>query len=71
MTRLAAIECYRAAVLHELEQIAQIVQQRLEQNSTKGRTLTLKIKFSDYQCDLNDNLAKRSRNTSLCMSLKG
>ncbi|BAY20075.1 DinB protein (plasmid) [Anabaenopsis circularis NIES-21] len=39
----------RAVLLHELEQIAQIVQQRLEQNSTRGRTLTLKIKFSDYQ----------------------
>lgn len=39
----------RAQMLYELEQIAQIVQQRLEQNSTRGRTLTLKIKFSDYQ----------------------
>ncbi|WP_242051669.1 DNA polymerase IV [Nostoc sp. FACHB-280] len=39
----------RAVLLHELEQIAQIVQQRLEQNSIRGRTLTLKIKFSDYQ----------------------
>lgn len=39
----------RAAVLHELEQIASLVEQRLEQHSTRGRTLTLKIKFSDYQ----------------------
>ncbi|MBU7587515.1 MAG: DNA polymerase IV [Nostoc sp. TH1S01] len=39
----------RLQMLYELEQIAQIVQQRLEQNSTRGRTLTLKIKFSDYQ----------------------
>ncbi|MBD2683343.1 MULTISPECIES: DNA polymerase IV [Nostoc] len=39
----------RWVLLHELEQIAQIVEQRLEQNSTRGRTLTLKIKFSDYQ----------------------
>lgn len=39
----------RAQMLHELEQIAQIVEQRLEQHSTRGRTLTLKIKFSDYQ----------------------
>jgi DNA polymerase IV len=39
----------RPVLLHELEQIASIVQQRLEQNSTRGRTLTLKIKFSDYQ----------------------
>jgi DNA polymerase-4 len=39
----------RRQMLHELEQIASFVQQRLEQNSTRGRTLTLKIKFSDYQ----------------------
>ncbi|MFN6559484.1 MAG: hypothetical protein RMY28_006705 [Nostoc sp. ChiSLP01] len=39
----------RPAVLHELEQIALSCHQRLEQNSTRGRTLTLKIKFSDYQ----------------------
>ncbi|MDZ8263678.1 DNA polymerase IV [Nostoc sp. ChiQUE01b] len=39
----------RAQMLHELEQIALSCQQRLEQHSTRGRTLTLKIKFSDYQ----------------------
>ncbi|WP_244918256.1 DNA polymerase IV [Nostoc linckia] len=39
----------RTQMLHELEQIALSCQQRLEQNSTRGRTLTLKIKFSDYQ----------------------
>jgi DNA polymerase-4 len=39
----------RHQMIHELEQIAQIVEQRLEQHSTRGRTLTLKIKFSDYQ----------------------
>ncbi len=38
-----------ASMLLELEQIAQIVQQRLEQHQTSGRTLTLKVKFSDYQ----------------------
>jgi DNA polymerase-4 len=36
-------------MLQELEQIAQIVEQRLEQNETRGRTLTLKVKFSDYR----------------------
>ncbi|WP_340095243.1 hypothetical protein [Nostoc punctiforme] len=36
-------------ILQELEQIAQIVEQRLEQHETRGRTLTLKVKFSDYQ----------------------
>ncbi len=35
-------------MLQELEQIAQIVEQRLEQHETRGRTLTLKVKFSDY-----------------------
>ncbi|WP_275941819.1 hypothetical protein [Nostoc sp. UIC 10630] len=34
-------------MLQELEQIAQIVEQRLEQHETRGRTLTLKVKFSD------------------------
>ncbi|MEH2187961.1 MAG: DNA polymerase IV [Nostoc sp.] len=36
-------------MLQELDQIAQIVEQRLEQHETRGRTLTLKVKFSDYQ----------------------
>nr|WP_181154576.1 hypothetical protein [Nostoc sp. 'Peltigera membranacea cyanobiont' N6] len=35
-------------MLQELEQIAQIVEQQLEQHETRGRTLTLKVKFSDY-----------------------
>ncbi len=33
-------------MLQELEQIAQIVEQRLEKHETRGRTLTLKVKFS-------------------------
>ncbi|MEH2284987.1 MAG: hypothetical protein V7K90_27330 [Nostoc sp.] len=33
----------------ELEQITLSCEQRLEQNETRGRTLTLKVKFSDYQ----------------------
>ncbi|WP_335132498.1 DNA polymerase IV [Nostoc sp.] len=36
-------------MLQELEQIAKIVEQRLEKHETRGRTLTLKVKFSDYQ----------------------
>jgi DNA polymerase IV len=39
----------RSSMLVELEQIAQIVQQRLEQHQTSGRTITVKVKFSDYQ----------------------
>ncbi|WP_229556267.1 hypothetical protein [Nostoc sp. XA010] len=35
-------------MLQELEQIAQIVEQRLDQHETRGHTLTLKVKFSDY-----------------------
>lgn len=33
----------------ELEQIAQTVKQRIDQHQASGRTLTLKVKFSDYQ----------------------
>ena len=33
----------------ELEQIAQTVKQRIDQHQTGGRTLMLKVKFSDYQ----------------------
>ena len=36
-------------MLQELEQIALSCEQRLEQNEIRGRTLTLKVKFSDYQ----------------------
>ncbi|MBD0303122.1 MAG: DNA polymerase IV [Tolypothrix sp. T3-bin4] len=39
----------RALMLLELEHIAQTVKQRLDQHQTGGRTLTLKVKFSDYQ----------------------
>ncbi len=39
----------RTQMLLELEKIAQTVKQRLEQHQTGGRTLTLKVKFSDYQ----------------------
>ncbi len=35
-------------MLQELEQIALSCEQRLEQHETRGRTLTLKVKFSDY-----------------------
>ncbi|NJM74724.1 MAG: DNA polymerase IV [Acaryochloridaceae cyanobacterium RU_4_10] len=33
----------------ELYAIVQVVQQRLERNAAKGRTITLKVKFADYQ----------------------
>jgi DNA polymerase-4 len=39
----------REAMLTELETIAQTLQQRLERHQARGRTLTLKVKFSDYQ----------------------
>jgi DNA polymerase IV len=39
----------RAVMLHELETIAETVYQRLERHQTGGRTITLKVKFADYQ----------------------
>ena len=39
----------QAVMLHELETIAETVYQRLERHQTKGRTITLKVKFANYQ----------------------
>lgn len=39
----------KATILMELEQIAETLHERLEKHQTSGRTLTLKVKFSDYQ----------------------
>ncbi len=39
----------RTSMLLELEQIAQVLFQRLDRHQTSGRTLTLKVKFSNYQ----------------------
>jgi DNA polymerase IV len=39
----------RPTMLLELEQIAQILYERINKHQTSGRTLTLKVKFSDYQ----------------------
>jgi len=39
----------RAVMLHELETIAETVYQRLERHQTGGRTITLKVKFANYQ----------------------
>jgi DNA polymerase IV len=39
----------RATIEQKLEAIAQEVHQRMERNETKGRTLTLKVKFADYR----------------------
>jgi DNA polymerase-4 len=39
----------RDTMLQELELIAQTLHQRLEGHHTGGRTLTLKVKFADYQ----------------------
>ncbi len=36
-------------MLTEIETIAQTVKQRLESHQTTGRTLTLKVKFANYQ----------------------
>nr|WP_238360673.1 hypothetical protein [Iningainema tapete] len=36
-------------MLLELEQIASLLKQRIDRHQTSGRTLTLKVKFSDYQ----------------------
>jgi DNA polymerase IV len=39
----------REIIEQKLEAIAQEVHQRMERNETKGRTLTLKVKFADYR----------------------
>ena len=39
----------KATILQELEQIAQTLHKRLEKHQVTGRTLTLKVKFADYQ----------------------
>jgi DNA polymerase IV len=39
----------REVIEQKLEAIAQEVHQRMERNETKGRTLTLKVKFADYR----------------------
>ncbi|WP_339384947.1 hypothetical protein [Iningainema tapete] len=39
----------RSSMLLELEQIASLLKQRIDRHQTSGRTLTLKVKFSDYQ----------------------
>ena len=39
----------KATILQELKQIAQTLQDRLDKHQASGRTLTLKVKFSDYQ----------------------
>ena len=36
-------------MLTEIETIAQTVKQRLDSHQTTGRTLTLKVKFANYQ----------------------
>jgi DNA polymerase-4 len=39
----------KATILQELEEIARTLHKRLEKHQASGRTLTLKVKFSDYQ----------------------
>ncbi|MGB3654269.1 MAG: DNA polymerase IV [Rivularia sp. (in: cyanobacteria)] len=39
----------RTAILQELEQIALTLHKRINKHQAAGRTLTLKVKFSDYQ----------------------
>lgn len=39
----------RATIEQKLEMIAQEVQERIERNGAKGRTITLKVKFADYR----------------------
>jgi DNA polymerase IV len=39
----------RALIEEKLEAIAQEVHHRIERNGSKGRTLTLKVKFADYR----------------------
>ncbi|MEA5597487.1 DNA polymerase IV [Rivularia sp. UHCC 0363] len=39
----------KTAILQELEQIARTLHKRIDKHQAAGRTLTLKVKFSDYQ----------------------
>jgi len=39
----------KATILQELEEIARTLHNRLEKHQATGRTLTLKVKFSNYQ----------------------
>lgn len=39
----------KETIIIKLEQIAQILVERIERHQASGRTLTLKVKFSDYQ----------------------
>lgn len=39
----------KATIIIKLEQIAQILKQRIDRHRASGRTLTLKVKFSDYR----------------------
>lgn len=39
----------RARILTELETIAQTLKQRIDSKQSRGRTLTLKLKYADYQ----------------------
>jgi len=39
----------RAAMLSEIAEIAAILKRRLDSKQTRGRTLTLKVKYADYQ----------------------
>ncbi|WP_414623848.1 hypothetical protein [Calothrix sp. CCY 0018] len=39
----------RATCIFELEQIASTLHKRIEKHQASGRTLTLKVKFADYQ----------------------
>lgn len=39
----------KATMLQELEEIARTLHKRVEKHQASGRTLTLKVKFSDYQ----------------------
>jgi DNA polymerase IV len=39
----------RSQMLQELEQIALVLKERIDKHQASGRTLTLKVKFSDYQ----------------------
>ncbi len=39
----------KVIILQELEQIARTLHKRINKHQAAGRTLTLKVKFSDYQ----------------------
>lgn len=60
----------RAAILTALEEITEILMRRIERKQTCGRTLTLKVKYADYQqITRSKTLPEPIRDRSLILNL--